>query len=194
MEGLYKNKYRTKSIRYEGYDYSQAGFYFITICVKNKDRFFGNIKNKSIVFSDIGRIAYRYWLEIPKHFSFAALDLFVIMPDHIHAILAIKDVAMRSDVALQRRYDALQRRYDGYDGKFPQMSKISPTVGSISTIIRSYKSVTTKNINIQFPDNNFVWQPKFYDRIIRDQNELDAIRQYIIDNPLKWELDKNNKF
>jgi REP element-mobilizing transposase RayT len=91
MEGRkFKNRFRVDSIRLKGYDYSQNGFYFITICTKYKRPYFGVIEYCKMRFTKLGCIAHNCWLEIPKHFPFVVLDAFVIMPDHVHGILVIK--------------------------------------------------------------------------------------------------------
>lgn len=181
--GLYKNKYRIASARYKDWDYSDDGFYFVTICTKNKELFFEDVINGQTSLNQTGALAEKYWLEIPDHFSNIMLDEFVVMPNHIHGILIIDhDITIGRDVALQRLYDGNE-----YNGEYPQMSKISPKQKTLSTIIRSYKSAVTKMAN-----KNFAWQTRFHDRIIRNQKSLDAIRNYINNNPAKWELDRNN--
>ena len=78
-----------KQYRYKGYDYAQDGFYFVTICCKNREMFFGDVVAAKTQLSEIGKIAEKYWLEIPDHFPFVKLDKFVIMPNHIHGIIEI---------------------------------------------------------------------------------------------------------
>ena len=86
---LYKDKYRVESIRLKNWDYTFNGYYFITICTKNKECYFGEIIDDKMILSEIGKIAHKYWQEIPKHFPFAQLDKFVIMPNHMHGIIII---------------------------------------------------------------------------------------------------------
>ncbi len=180
---LYKNKYRIESTRLKNYDYSQEGFYFVTICTKDRKLYFGDVVNKKMALSKIGKIADKYWAEIPNHFSHVKLDYYVVMPNHTHGILRI-------DYGDERLYDDVDNKK--YNGKYPQMSKISPKQKSLSTIIRSYKSIVSKIVHTRYQEQNFVWQARFHDRIIRNDNELNRIRQYIIDNPKRWELDRNN--
>ena len=92
---LYKNRYRIESARLNNWDYSSKGYYFITICTKNRKHFFGNIKNGEMKLSKIGKIVLQYWQEIPNHFPFVKLDEFIFMPDHMHAIIIIGDHAMK---------------------------------------------------------------------------------------------------
>jgi hypothetical protein len=206
-------KYKIKKqFRYQGYDYSQNGFYFITICTKNRKMFFGNVKNEKIKLSDIGLIANKFWLEIPNHFPFVILDEYVIMPDHIHGIIKINNnpanvgtghcpvLANNPANAITGHCPAGKISRTGQcpvpTGGYSVVEKAkfgSVKSGSLSTIIGSYKSVVTKNVNKKISSCNFAWQSRFHDRIIRNDEELNRARQYIINNPLKWELDKNSK-
>jgi putative transposase len=183
---LYKNKFRVASARRDGYDYSDEGFYFITICAAGKKCFFGTVDDFEMRLSEIGEIAQKFWEEIPLHFDNTKLHEFIIMPNHLHGIIQIipgrsRDFAA-GDVAVQRLYG----------GDHLIMSRISPKASSLSVVIRSYKSACTNFIRNSFKIPNFEWQERFYDRVIRDEEEFNAIRQYVIDNPLKWELDENN--
>jgi len=174
----YKDK---KQYRYRGYDYSQDGFYFVTVCTRGKKNFFGDIKKAKMKLSDIGLIADKFWQEIPIHFSFCVLHEYIIMPNHIHGIIQIDN----GDKKVGTGHCPVPT------GK--NVSKFGKVVsGSLSIIIGSYKSVVTKNVNIEKPNFDFAWQTRFYDRIIRNEQELNNIRQYIFDNPLKWNLEKNN--
>ena len=160
-----------KQYRHKEYDYSKDGFYFVTICCKDRRIFFGNIKSGEMQLSKIGKIAEKFWKEIPDHFSSVKLDKFVIMPNHIHGIIEIDNNNFYNN------NDCL------YVGEYPRMSKISPKPESLSVIIGSFKSITTKIVNSKFYEMGFAWQPRFYDRIIRNNDELNRIRQYIISNP-----------
>lgn len=170
--GLYKNKYRIKSNRLSNWDYLSAGYYFVTICTQNRICHFGNIVQSSINPSPVGKIAYKYWEEIPKHFDNIDIDQFIIMPNHIHGIIIINEptVETRHAVSLQQTFG-------------------NPIPNSLPTIIRSYKSATTKWCN----ENNwsFKWQHNYHEHIIRNEKELDRIREYIINNPANWNEDEN---
>ena len=195
--GLFKNKpakwagrYRTESARWQGYDYSQDGFYFVTICTENKELFFGDIRDGKMVLSKIGKIADKFWLKISDHFSFVKLDCYVIMPNHVHVVLYIDHGQIDDDggytTVETRRGASLPRTQNKHKRKFGPLQK-----NSISSIINHYKGGVTK-LCCKY-DINFAWQARFHDRVIRNENELNRVRQYIIDNPLRWELDRNNK-
>ncbi len=86
---LYKNKYRIESARLKNWDYSSAGNYFVTICTKNREHYFGNIRDCKMVLSEISKIANECWAKIPNHFQFVVLGEWIIMPNHVHGIISI---------------------------------------------------------------------------------------------------------
>jgi REP element-mobilizing transposase RayT len=197
MSEKFRNKYTIKSTRLEKYNYSQNGMYFVTICTKDREEFFGSVIGEKMVLSDIGKIAKQYWQEIPQHFPFVNLDEYIVMPNHLHVIVEIiKNANTRNcrDEAMPRlknhhyQDEALPRLYTG---KYLQMSKISPKSDSLSVIIGSFKSIVAKTANKQFPRIGFAWQSRFYDHIIRNEKSLNKIREYIQTNPKMWERDRN---
>ncbi len=104
-ENKFKNRYRIKSARKLDWDYTNDGWYFVTICTKNMEPFFGNITDGKMNLSEIGKIAKKYWQEIPKHFPFVELNEFIIMPNHIHGIIGINNFnCCRRDEAMPRLY------------------------------------------------------------------------------------------
>ncbi|MGB0870738.1 MAG: transposase [Flavobacteriales bacterium] len=186
MTEKFKNKYRIKSIRLPHWDYRNNGMYFITICTKNRLYFFGNVKNGHVHLNEIGKLAYQYWNEIPEHFSFVKLGEFVVMPNHVHGILIVDKDGVSNVESLHCNDSTLEMVNDTL--KNQHMSKISPKPGSISTIIRSYKSVVTKNarkIHVEFE-----WQSRFYDHIIRNERSFKNISNYIVNNPKNWKEDR----
>jgi putative transposase len=195
-EGLYREKYRIKSMRYPNWDYASDGWYFLTICTQNRAEYFGDVRDYIIELSDIGRVAAKFWNEIPKHFPFVRLDEFVVMPNHMHGIIVINkyDYNNRNENnhnPANHRRDAINRvptennANGGITGKHNPMGK--QTLGEIVRWFKGRVSFETHKTG-----QNFAWQPRFYDHIIRDQKSLDEIRQYIHDNPEKWQLNRNN--
>ncbi|KKR17808.1 MAG: hypothetical protein UT48_C0046G0008 [Parcubacteria group bacterium GW2011_GWE2_39_37] len=187
---LFKNKYRIASSRHDSFDYSENGFYFVTINTNNQALLFGNIQNEKIILSKMGAMAEQFIKEIPNHFSFVNLDEFVVMPNHIHIILEIKKD--NSDNRIRR--DAINRVSTNVDDNINgDFTKNHNPMGknNLSEIIRWYKGRCSFEIRKEL-SINFSWQSRFYDRIIRTDDELNKIRQYIIYNPLKWDLDRNN--
>jgi putative transposase len=167
-----------QSIRLKAIDYSQAGAYFITICTNNKRCHFGRVEGEMVKLTPIGEIANKYWLEICEHFDNVLLDDFVVMPNHIHGILFIPG-AQKTGVQYIEPLQQRQQRFQHVVRK------------SIGSIVRSFKAAVTRWCRKNGYDH-FRWQRSFYDHIIRNEKELNQKREYILNNPLKWELDKEN--
>jgi len=168
-----------KSIRLSGYDYSQDGWYYITICTQNRANILGKIENGKMFLDEAGKIVDKNWLLISKKFGDINLDIYQIMPNHLHGIIEIV----------------------GAGSSRPQ-----PTLGKI---LAYFKYETTKQINSgaktapetmgaktaplqkkqMFPK---IWQRNYYEHIIRNKKELFAIREYIKSNPSNWDKDRNN--
>ncbi|AJC49017.1 transposase [Allofrancisella guangzhouensis] len=175
---------KRKSTRIKGYDYSQNGYYFITICTKNRVNYFGNVSNNGqIALNSYGSIVYECWKSIPQHYSKAYLDEFVIMPNHIHGILIINNNVETEQYSVLSKGNSLSMT--------AQYAVTTNRIG-LSQILKSYKEMCTKNIRNNLGDNKFQWQRSFYDHVIRDEKSLLKIREYIQNNPTKWHLDKYN--
>ncbi len=198
MSDKFKNKYRIKSARLKNYDYSQNGMYFVTICTKNREDYFGEIKDGEIILNEIGKVVDQFWREIPKHFLFVKLDEFVIMPNHIHGNLEIiQDDNMETRFIATKKDDISRDAMnhvsteDSIEGVTNKNNPI-PTLCSLSNIIRWYKGRCSFEIRKHTNSNVFAWQPRFYDHIIRNEIELNKIREYIINNPKNWEEERYN--
>lgn len=174
-----------KSTRLPNRNYAANGYYFVTICTCEKYCYFGEIINRKVQLSQIGRIAQQYWSEIPQHSKYTYLDEYVIMPNHIHGIIII-DNPNNPCRDVQLNVPTINGELDFAK----MMSKLSPQSGSLSVIIRSYKSSVTRWCR-QNNYCNFAWQSRFYEHIIRNDGSLDRIREYIINNPVKWSEDRN---
>jgi len=169
-------RHHRRSIRLKGYDYSQAGAYFVTIVTQNKKCFFGDIVDSKMVLNDAGRTVEYTWHDLPKHNLHIELDAFVIMPNHLHGIIIISDHIVILVGA----------------GSEPAPTT-TPKRHGLPEIIRQFKTYSSKRINqkrrtIGMP----LWQRNYYEHIIRNEDELNRIREYIINNPLQWELDREN--
>lgn len=173
----YLNKYRNESFRAQWWDYSNEGSYFITICTANRKLILGEISNKEMHLSPIGEIVFEEWnksFEIRKELF---CDIFVIMPNHIHAILRIE----------KSRTDGRPAIPSNTDGNFGTDGQ--PSIPTISSFVAGFKSAATKRINeYRNTPKTPVWQKLFHDRIIRDANEYDRIFNYIKNNIEKWGL------
>jgi len=161
-----------KSTRLKEYDYSIPGWYYITICTKNFICWFGKVNSNKVIHSFLGNVVEDFFSKIPEHFKNVEIDEFVVMPNHLHGIAIINDVVGTRDRVSLRRF--------GNIGK-----------DSLSLIINQYKGSVTRFAHKNGFDD-FFWQPRFYEHIIRNDNDLHRIRTYIRNNPLKWSIDKYN--
>jgi len=190
-----------RSIRLKGYDYSSPGAYFVTLCTQNRKCLFGQVVNKEMQLNDMGRIAKKCWNEIPSHFSHVRLDEFTVMPNHIHGILIVTPVGANNYSPIGeniltpvRAKNLSPLRTNNHSPHRPQGT--SKTIGSI---IRGFKIGVTKwcrkqnRQNIPCSDTiKDIWQRNYFDHIIRDDKSLNRIREYIIQNPMQWEFDREN--
>ena len=172
-----------RSIRLPGYDYSQIGQYFITICAYEMRNVFGKIENGAALLNVIGRIGLDCWREIPEHFEHVELDAFVIMPNHLHGILTIRrSHAIQSPRSME----------DGHGCPVPLQPSLEhfqrPSVGAIPTIIRSYKQSVTYLARRRLTRPSLaIWQSNYYERVLRDGKEFSEASRYIFENPIKWQ-------
>ena len=184
-----------RSIRLPEYDYCLAGAYFVTLCAQDRACIFGEVVNSLVRLSLAGQVAQRAWTRLPEFFERVELDAFVVMPNHLHAVLWIVDP---ND---QPMFGSLEVNVETSDAEMlsePDEDDWHGTdSGSLSAIIQNFKSVTSRKIRALPKINKIniehVWQRNYWERIIRNERELRAFRQYIRDNPAKWEFDQLNK-
>jgi putative transposase len=178
MNELFLDLYKQESTRLKYHDYASPGIYFITILTKPRILFFGKIVNQKMELSPLGKIVHTNWIKIAKKFSHISLDEFVIMPDHVHGLLTINDI--QSDKR-NFYYDQQLSKRGGITGRLnPMNNKLS-----ISYAIRWFKACCTYQIRKEYPEKQFAWQSRYFDRIIRDVDALYAVRNYIRKNPTK---------
>jgi REP element-mobilizing transposase RayT len=177
-------KHNRRSDRLRNFDYSQEGMYYVTIRTKNAECFLGNVVEGVMKLSEEGAITDRCWREIPDHFPNAELDVFQIMPNHVHGIVIIKMPFVRTRHAVSLREEGKEKRIS-----LNRFGK--PISGSLSTIVGSFKSAVSKQAHLA-GHKCFSWHGRFYHHIIRDGRDLDRIRRYILNNPINWESDDNH--
>ncbi len=158
-------------MRLSQFNYNWRNQFFVTICTKNRNYIFGNIKDKKMGLSSFGLMTKKCLQEIPEHFPEVTIDEFVIMPDHIHLILCFETSDNQIPVPVRDRHACHQT---------------SPQHQKISVIIGSFKSAVTKQIRRNEPDIRQIWQRSFHDRLIRSDNDMERIRTYIKDNPKNY--------
>ncbi|MGL4598734.1 MAG: transposase [Bacteroidia bacterium] len=178
-----------RSIRLKGYDYGQAGLYFITICCYNRQHIFGNVLNGKMILNEYGKIAHDAWLKTPEIRPNIELGEFIIMPNHIHGIIKITH-KLESDASKGESNSP-----DTHPPNTPSNTTSNPTPqlqspsNNIGAIVRGYKSSVTKQLNLMHI-GYAVWHRNYYENIIRDEQSYQNISNYIINNPTKWQEDK----
>ena len=156
-----------RSIRLKNYDYSQSGYYFVTVCAQARECLFGDISSGKVILNEQGKIILNCWHNLPNHYNNIATDYFAIMPNHMHMIIAVGA--------------GLSRLNTGREN-------LAPTLGRI---VAYFKYITTKQINeLQNKGIKKIWQRNYYEHIIRDNSDLTHIREYIANNPGKWQEDE----
>ena len=225
------NIHHRRSIRLKGYDYTQQGAYFVTICTHQRNCLFGEIVDGEIKLNTNGEIARGSWLSIPRHFKNVELDEFVIMPNHLHGIIIIESSEVAGEALANQDFsqsfsevagEALANQdfsqsFSEVAGEalanqdFSEQQNLSsqcfaPTVytgervkingtkpQSLAAITQNYKSVSTRQINrMNKAKGNVIWQRNYYEHIIRNEEALNNIREYIVNNPINWVKDQEN--
>jgi REP element-mobilizing transposase RayT len=155
-------KHHRRSIRLQGYDYSQAGAYYVTIVTWQREHLFGEVLNAEMKLNRFGQIVQYGWYDLPKHYPHVELDTFCIMPNHVHAI-----IVLTNEIVIKRH--------------------------PLSEIVRAFKSFSARRINsLRKTQGIPVWQRNYYEHIIRDEKDLQAKCDYILNNPRNWENDDEN--
>jgi len=185
-----------RSIRLKGYDYRQAGGYFVTMVTQGRDALFGEVVNGEMILNDAGEMIVRWWLELPNKFPNVNVDIFVVMPNHFHGIIFITDA---TDVGDDLRVVPDLRDDDGGEhAGSPQRAGSPRQNAPLSQMIQWFKTMTTneyirgvKQLGWK-PFNGKVWQRDYYEHIIRNPSAADRIARYIESNPARWNEDKEN--
>ena len=183
-------KRNRKSPRLKGYDYTTPGYYFITIRIKNTGITLGEIKKSNSFLNESGKKAEEIWKAIPQYYSHARLDEFIFMPDHMHGIIELSPLVVRTRlIASVQQGGQEERGSGGATGKSNPM--LNPE--SLSNILRWYKGRSAFEIH-KLPEGKlFQWHGRYYDRIIRNNDELNRIRYYIQQNPARWQQNQDEK-
>jgi putative transposase len=205
-------KHHRRSIRLKGYDYTRPGAYFVTICTHDRSNVLGEIVNGKMQLSPIGQVAHDFWGWVSDHFSNVEVTPFIVMPNHVHAIITIYEHSRTGVVssppegdtapeggrgvvstphgvnaAPEGGRDVVSTPHEGYAAAGGRETLPLP---DLRQIIGYYKYQTTKQINAKFgnPGMRF-WQRNYYERVVRDQEELRRFSEYILSNPQRWETD-----
>ncbi len=195
-----------KKLRLNGYDYSRDWYYFVTICTKNREEFFGEIVDTKMILNGYGKIVKNEIFKTPQLRQEIKIDDFVIMPNHLHLIIIIKNKHVGCDCIAPKDIEPKCIEPESIAPKDITPESIIPwknirpwenngtmqSFPTLSRVIRWLKWTITKQIRDEMGDFNFGWQKAFFDVIIKNHDQLNKTRQYIIDNPWKWAEDKNN--
>jgi len=158
-----------RSIRLRGYDYSQPGAYFVTLCTQKRKRLFGKILNGEMRLNDTGRMVVNHWERLAEKYCHVLLDEYVVMPNHLHGIIVITDRGAGITQSGSEKTASLEKR--------------KPVGG----LIGAFKTLSTSQINQSLATiGNQLWQRDFWEHIIRNEHELNLIRAYIRNNPAQW--------
>ena len=190
-----------RSIRLKGYDYSQAGLYFITICCDNRICLFGNVVNGEMELNDAGKIADACWMGIPNHFPNVVLHEHIIMPNHIHGIVELvgakhfsPDMPDMPDMSDTPNASNTPNEYFPDSNRAKGFSPLRSPSKTIGSVVRGFKIGVTKwfrnTMADDFPPQLQVWQRNYHEHIIRNEQSYQTISNYIINNPIKWADDK----
>ena len=169
-----------RSIRLPTYDYTQPGAYFVTICTQHRECILGDVVQSQVILNAPGRMVESVWRQLARHHPSAEVDAFVVMPSHVHGIIILVGEGPRAWPD---------------DGGQPQ--GVAPTI-SLPDVVHRFKSLTTSKYRWGVHNDGWrpftqrLWQRNYYEHIIRDEEELDRIRRYIIDNPARWDQDPEN--
>jgi putative transposase len=201
------NKHHRKSIRLKGYDYTQAGAYFVTICTYHRDEIFGEIINGEMKLSPLGRIVHEEWLRSAEMRPEIRLfdDELSIMPNHSHGIIWIVDPPAGADRVRPNddprpnegnqqiidRASAIDPKQQDARGASQQKVSLRRAPGSLGSIMAGFKASVTSRAKQEL-NMTGIWQKNYYDHIIRNDRELNNIRWYIVNNPGNWQLDRDN--
>ncbi len=175
-----------QSIRLRDFDYSANGAYFVTICVHGRECLFGGIDNGKMVLNEAGRMVEMWWHKLPEKFDDVIVDSHITMPNHFHGIICITDI------------DPVGAPPCGCPPLTLKPGRPHGAAPTLGDVMDWFKTMTTNGYIRGVKDNNWppfserLWQRNYYERIIRDEDELAATREYIAYNPMKWAEDKEN--
>lgn len=183
-----RQKHHRRSIRLKGYDYTQVGAYFVTICTWQREILFGDIVNNQMRLSRYGEVVHFNWHYLPKRYPHVKLDAFIIMPNHVHGIICLTEENINNVRGVAAGLD----KNINFSVK-PAPAKSTAKRHGLPEIIRGFKTFSALRINqLRCITGVPVWQRNYYEHIIRHEESLEKIRQYIINNPSSWQQDELN--
>lgn len=197
-------KHHRRSIRLKGYDYTKPGAYFVTVCTQNRACLFGEVVDGEMRLNVAGQLVHDAWQDLARHFAGVALDAFVVMPNHVHGIVVIVGAgrprpyvapppATQPSGAGTESWGAATAPLPAGVETEPSGAGTAPRPATLGQMIAYFKYQSTKRINeMRATPGVPVWQRNYYEHIIRNDQSLNRIRQYILDNPARWAFDREN--
>lgn len=186
-------KHHRRSIRLKGYDYSQPGAYFVTLVAHQREALFGKMVDGVVNLNGLGSLAMNEWCRLGERFENVIVDEFIVMPNHLHGVLFIQANRLTHSNAIvgAGQKDTILPGIPPLAPPLPNAPGLTPA--SLGVIVGAYKSKTARLINgLRHTPGLPVWQRNYYEHIVRDEAELNRIRQYIQNNPLQWAEDREN--
>ena len=183
-------KHHRRSIRLRGYDYTLKGMYYITLCTNKRLCLFGNVEDGNMKLNEAGKMVNKIWREISNYYPGSDIDEHMVMPNHLHGIIMLNNHIVGAPPCGR---PSINFGNGQAQGPAPTVNRLS-----LGDVVGRFKSFTTNKYihgvknNHWIPFEKKLWQRNYYEHIIRNETELNRIREYIINNPLKWELDKEN--
>ena len=206
-------RHQRRSIRLKGYDYSLPGAYFVTVCIYQGECLLGEIDQGEMLINELGQFVIRVWKDLPDHYPHVILDAFCVMPNHFHGIIILSDVYGGGGIdqgvegvegeSQTRPYKPRPYKPRPSEARPDEPRSYQPTASDstpppqkrhgLPEIVRALKTFSARLINQRRDTQGVpVWQRNYYERIVRNEHELNTIRQYIDENPMNWEMDMDN--
>jgi putative transposase len=187
---FHPERYHRRSIRLKGYDYRQSGAYFVTICTQDRAFLFGQVAQGEMRLNEAGKMVCDVWNDLPAFYAGVQTDAFIVMPNHIHGIIILVGAGPRACPG-QPPVGVGPRAYPG------QPQGVAPTLG-LPDVVHRFKTMTTKRYADGVkrlgwePFRGRLWQRNYCEHIIRNEESLNRVREYILTNPMRWALDREN--
>lgn len=181
-------RHHRRSVRLKGYDYTQPGSYFVTLCTQHRQCLFGEIWDDQMILNEIGQMVMRWWKELPHKFPSVATDAYALMPNHLHGIIILvgADLCVRPNRGVRP------------DSSIRFGEKGAHAGAPLPRIVQWFKTMTTNEYLRGIKERGWppfpgrLWQRNYYEHIIRNELELNDVRRYIQENPARWTTDENN--
>jgi REP element-mobilizing transposase RayT len=209
---FHPERHHRRSIRLKGYDYRQAGAYFVTVCTQDRSFLFGKVVHGEMRLNEAGKMVHDIWNDLPAFYPGVEPDAFIVMPNHIHGIIILVGAGPRAcpnpdprvcpnpdprACPAQRSIGVGPRAYPGQPQEMGQPQGVAPTMG-LPDVIHRFKTMTTNRYADGVkrfgwkPFHRRLWQRNYYEHIIRNEESLNRIREYILTNPICWASDREN--